>query len=196
MHRNFLLMILASLSLSGWWFTSDQRGQRRFDHGEYAAAAEQFQEPMHEGMAWYRAKDFERAARAFALAEGPDADFNRGTCQILLGQYEAAIKSFDAALEARPGWEAAEVNREIAVVRNERTQAKGGEMGDQRIGADEIVFDRQGKNQGQDTELDGQDASSVAAMQALWLRRVQTRPADFLRAKFAFQLADQDEAQP
>jgi Ca-activated chloride channel family protein len=26
-------------------------------------------------------------------------------------------------------------------------------------------------------------------MQAMWLRRVQTRPADFLRAKFAYQHA-------
>jgi Ca-activated chloride channel family protein len=30
-------------------------------------------------------------------------------------------------------------------------------------------------------------------MQALWLRRVQTRPADFLRAKFAYQQAAQAE---
>ncbi|SDP77385.1 hypothetical protein [Desulforhopalus singaporensis] len=31
---------------------------------------------------------------------------------------------------------------------------------------------------------------SDAEMRAMWLRRVQTKPADFLRAKFAYQLAN------
>ncbi|HIE98204.1 MAG: hypothetical protein ABGZ53_25045 [Fuerstiella sp.] len=34
---------------------------------------------------------------------------------------------------------------------------------------------------------------SDSAMQALWLRRVQTKPADFLKAKFAYQLATGDQ---
>jgi len=29
---------------------------------------------------------------------------------------------------------------------------------------------------------------SDASIRALWLRRVQTKPADFLRARFAYQL--------
>jgi Ca-activated chloride channel family protein len=65
-------------------------------------------------------------------------------------------------------------------------------MGDQKIGADEIVFDSAGKNAGQDTEIAGAQALSDQEIQALWLRRVQTRPADFLKAKFAFQLAAAD----
>ena len=36
---------------------------------------------------------------------------------------------------------------------------------------------------------------SDAAMQELWLRRVQTKPADFLRAKFSFQLANEKESE-
>jgi Ca-activated chloride channel family protein len=62
-------------------------------------------------------------------------------------------------------------------------------MGDQKIGADEIVFDKDAKNKGEQTETAGQEAMSDAAVQAMWLRRVQTRPADFLRAKFAYQQA-------
>jgi len=30
---------------------------------------------------------------------------------------------------------------------------------------------------------------SDRALQAMWLRRIQTKPADFLRAKFAYQLS-------
>ena len=44
------------------------------------------------------------------------------------------------------------------------TEQKGGEMGDQRIGADEIRFDRNKKNEGgQETELDGSSAVSDSA---------------------------------
>ena len=39
---------------------------------------------------------------------------------------------------------------------------------------------------------------SDAQLQALWLRRVQTKPAEFLRAKFAYQLSrrQQEKLQP
>ena len=67
--------------------------------------------------------------------------------------------------------------------------ARRGEMGDQQIGADEIVFDKDKNSGGQDTETEKAQPLSDAAMQALWLRRVQTKPADFLKAKFAYQLS-------
>ena len=65
----------------------------------------------------------------------------------------------------------------------------GGDLGDQEIGADKIVFDKKSKDGGQDTEIDGGDALSDQQIQALWLRRVQTRSADFLKAKFSYQQA-------
>jgi Ca-activated chloride channel family protein len=67
-------------------------------------------------------------------------------------------------------------------------------MGDQKIGADKIIFDKDAKNnEGQETEVAGGKALSDQAIQALWLRRVQTRPADFLKAKFAYQEAARAE---
>ncbi len=35
---------------------------------------------------------------------------------------------------------------------------------------------------------------SDEAVRALWLKRVQTRPADFLRVKFAYQLQNNQNA--
>ena len=72
-------------------------------------------------------------------------------------------------------------------------ERQGGEMGDQKIGADEIVFDKKKNSGGQDTEIAGEQAVSDATVQAMWLRRVQTKPADFLKAKFAYQNAMQAE---
>ena len=62
-------------------------------------------------------------------------------------------------------------------------------MGDQQLGADDLVFDKNKPPGGQDTEVAGEQAVSNATVQALWLRNVQTRPADFLKAKFAYQRA-------
>ena len=60
--------------------------------------------------------------------------------------------------------------------------------------ADEIVIEPgKGDNrEGQTEETAGEEIRSDEELQALWLRRVETRPADFLRAKFAFQLAAAD----
>jgi Ca-activated chloride channel family protein len=109
------------------------------------------------------------------------------------GKYDAAIERFDRALELRPGWEDPQINRSVAVARAKLVDRTGGDMGDQQIGADEIRFDGKKDSGGQDTEVDRSQPLSDSAMQALWLRRVQTKPADFLKAKFAYQLATGDQ---
>ena len=185
------LPLILAVTWIGFWLTPDQQGTRLMKKGEFAAAAEVFRDPLWQGTAWFKAGEFERAERAFARSAAPEAEFNRGNCLIFRGKYEAAIERFDRALELRPGWEAAEVNREIAAARAKRVERKGGDMGDQQIGADEITFDKGKKPGGQDTRLDGDKPVSNQAMQALWLRRVQTKPADFLRSKFAYQLAEE-----
>ena len=106
----------------------------------------------------------------------------------MLGKYDEAIARFDRALALRPGWPDAEANRTLARLRAERVRQRGGDAGDQREGADQIVYDKDSKNQqGQQTEVAGAPMSDEA-VRALWLKRVQTRPADFLKARFAYQL--------
>lgn len=191
MKYTVVIALLGGISWIGLWLTPDQQGQRLMDAGEFAEAAETFQEPMRIGVAWFRDGEFEKAEQAFARIASPEAEFNRGNCLIMRGDYEAAIAQFDRALQLRPDWEDAIINRAIAVARAERTKREGGDMGDQKIGADEIVFDRNKKPGGEDTETDAQQPLTDSSMQAMWLRRVQTKPADFLRVKFAYQLADE-----
>jgi Ca-activated chloride channel family protein len=159
------------------------------NRGEFQAAAEAFRDPMRQGVAWFRAGEFEKAEQAFARVASPNAEFNRGNCLIMRGKYEEAVERFDRALELNPDFEDARVNRDIAIARAKRVEKKGGDMGDQKIGADEIVFDKNQQPGGQDTETEDSQPLSDSEMQALWLRRVQTRPADFLKTKFAYQLA-------
>jgi Ca-activated chloride channel family protein len=182
--------MVGGVSWSTWWFTPDQQGQRLMNQGDYQGAAQAFRDPMRIGVAWFRAGEFEQAEQAFARLTTPEAEFNRGNCLIMRGKYDSAIERFDRALELRPDWSDARINRDIAIARAERTKQQGGDMGNQQIGADDIVFDKTNKSAGQETETDATQPPTDAAMQAMWLRRVQTKPADFLQAKFAYQIAE------
>ena len=139
------------------------------------------------------AGEFETAERAFARVSTPEAEFNRGNCLVMLGKYDAAAERYTRALELRPGWEDAQINRQIALARAKLVAQTGGDMGDQQVGADEITFDKKKNTGGQDTDTEGDQPLSDAQMQALWLRRIQTKPADFLKVKFAYQLVKSGE---
>ena len=184
---------IAFITWSGLWLTPDQQGQRHFQRGEFAEAARAFRDPMWQGAARYRAGEFEKAAQLFARRGTAEAYFNQGNAWLMRGKYDTAITCYDRALEKRSDWKEAIENRALAAARLKMTEAPGGDMGDQKIGADKIVFDKKAKNEGQETELAGGKSLSDQELQALWLRRVQTRPADFLRAKFAYQQAAQAE---
>jgi len=177
----------------GLWLTPDQQGKRYFHRGEFAEAAQAFRDPMWQGAAWYRAGEFEKAAQAFARRDTAEAHFNQGNAWLMRGRYETAIASYDRAVEKRPDRQESADNRPLGMARAKLVEQKGGDMGDQKIGADKVVFDKDAKNEGQETEVAGAKALSDQEVQALWLRRVQTRPADFLKAKFAYQEAMQQE---
>jgi len=182
--------------LRGWWLTPDQQGQRLFEQGHYLEAAEQFEDPARRGAAYYRGGDFERAAGVFGRMRSAEAAYNRGNALIFLGQYDAAIDSYERALELRPGWAPAQENRALAIARKQLLappESDAGGTGGQ-LEADEIVFDDTGRVEasGSETVTEGGEPMSQDEMRAVWLRRVQNDPADFLRARFAWQLFRQN----
>lgn len=183
-----------------WWLTSDQQAQRLFDRGEFAAAAERFTGSQRSAAALFRAGEFEAAASAFARVNSADGHFNRGNALLMGGRYAEATAAYERALVLHPDWPEAINNLEIARLRAERTRLEGGEMTGGMLGADKVVIDTEKRDSegGGQEQVEGGQPMSDRELQALWLRRVQTSPADFLRAKFAFQLATQPrgEAEP
>jgi Ca-activated chloride channel family protein len=194
------LIAFSPRPLVNWFLTPDQQAQRHFDQGEFAVAAAMYSDPLRAGVAWYQAGEFEQAARESVRSGTAEGFYNAGNAQVLLGKYEAAIAAYEQALMLRPDWEPAENNRLIAMVRAERTKAEGGEEGTGgMLEADEYVFDLDASKGGQNQAVEGGESSpesmSDQQIQAMWLRRVQTRPADFMAARFAYQLAAQDETE-
>lgn len=180
------ILILSTLTWSALWLTPDQQGQRLFDKQEFKAAATEFSNPMRKATALYRAGEFKQAQAVFSRLDSAEAHYNRGNCLVFLGQYQDAVASYDRALSRRPNWLQSKDNRDLAAIRAERMNFEGGEMGDQQIGADKIVFDKK-KEGGQDTLTTDDKPAENSSMQSLWLRRIQTKPADFLKNKFAYQ---------
>jgi Ca-activated chloride channel family protein len=183
--------------LAGWWLTPDQRGQLLMAQQRYREAAETFEDPWQKGAAFYRAGDFESAAAVFGRMRSAEAAYNRGNALIMLGRYEEAIASLQEALRLRAGWPEASQNLAIARARLEMLAPPDDDAGGTggKLGADEIVFDESGRvsRSGQEETTSGAEALSEDEMRAVWLRRVRSEPADFLRARFAHQLYRQEQ---
>lgn len=181
-----------------FWTTPDQRGQSWLNAGDPAAAATSFADPFRRGVAQFQSGDFKSAASTFAGLPGQDALFNQANARIMLGEYDTAVELYDRILAKSPGRMDALTNRTIAEGRAERIKDEGGEMTGGKLGADEIVFnDTPSRTGGDDVEVTEEDLGNEQT-RAMWLRQVETTPADFLKAKFAYQLSQRNsgEANP
>lgn len=186
---------VVALLATGWWIgwadlvaTPDQRGRWLMHEGRYADAAAVFENPMWRGVALMKAGDFKGAEQAFGGFDTAESTYDQGNALVMLGKYDDAIGRYDRALALRPGWADAEANRTLARLRAERVKKTGGDTGIQDQKADEIVYDRNKKKDGMETQMAGK--MDDPAIRDLWLKRVQTRPADFLKARFLYQLEE------
>ena len=182
-NRSFISLLL----------TPDQQGHYLMKKQSYKMAATIFNNSALKGAAHYRDGQFKEAASLFGRSTSPVSFFNRGTAFIMAGLYDDAIESFEKALETEPEFEAAQINLEIAKIRKQKKlppeDDHGGTGG--MLEADEFVFsDRKppsGNDQTEQVEADSD--MSDTELRSLWLRRLESRPKDFLRVKFAYQRA-------
>ena len=178
------------------WLTADQQGRYYFDKGEYKTAAERFENPMWKGTAYYANGDFEAAIEQFSTLEGPQAYFNLGNAYAQNEQYEDAIASYDKALELRPNFEKAKANRalmEEILKKQEEEKLPASQSGfNPELGPDEIRIadeEQKKKREFEEGEVDSSyEGMNDETLTELWMRQVQTSPADFLRVKFLYQL--------
>jgi Ca-activated chloride channel family protein len=167
--------------LLGPWLTPDQQGRLYFQRGDYARAAARFTDPAWKGVALYRAGQFADAIDAFALVNTPESYFNQGNALAHLGKYPQAVKSYQKALEGRPGWP--EARRNLDLVQKLIPPPKKEDYGEATsLGADQIKFDDMGKK----GKL-GKTGLSAEQTAEMWMRNIQTSPAELLARKFALE---------
>ena len=180
-----------------FWMKPDRKGDHLFHHQQYADAAKAYQEPWRIGTAQYRNGDFEAAAKTFARVPGATGAYNQGNASLMHGAYQAAIASYNRALSFRPGWKEAEENKALALARQQKLEASGKDREKEQTGQDDppdkIVFDQKGDNQKAKPIEINEAAKDDQQLRESWLRRVETKPGDFLRAKFAYQDARSEQ---
>lgn len=192
------VVTMGTLHDPNFWSRADRRGDVLMKQNRYAEAAKVYADPARIGTAQYRNGDFEAAAHSFARVPGAVGAYNAANAWLMHGKYDDAIRNYDRALGFKPGWKDAEDNKALAIARRDMLDASGKDRDKEQTGQkdkpDEIVFDQKGTDQGQQPKpkdlSEGQQMNDDQ-LQATWLRRVQTTPGDFLRAKFAWQASRQ-----
>lgn len=192
-----LTMIILAASLltnAGSIRRADDRGYQLYATGEYKEASNTFSSSYWQAIALYRDGQFENAANIFAGYDTDESNFNQGNALLFLGNYLAAAERYTRALELHPDWQPALTNREIALARAKLLEAEGGEGTGGKLGADEIVITNTPKSSNPENDQQETVAGaplSDAELRAVWLRQVQTNPADFLKSKFSYQASQQ-----
>ncbi len=190
-----LVLTLAYSILGGGFalWTADQRAYASYKNESYIAAAEQFSDPMWRGVSYFKQGDFKKAATVFSGIQSADGFYNHGNSLVMLGKYADAISSYDRALALGPHADA-ELNRTIAKARMDALDFEGGNMTDGKIGSDGITFEKGTSSEDAGEEVVEGGKLDDAQMREVWLRKVQTKPADFLKSKFMYQ--DAVKSQP
>jgi Ca-activated chloride channel family protein len=150
--------------------------------GMPGAAARLISDPAVQGVALYRAADYQAADDAFRTA-GRGSTYNRGLSLAATGHYPLARAYFDAVLFAAPGDSEARENRDVVAALIPPVLGTGNEAG--RINVTAIAAPG-----GMPTETDPRllgrrlDAGGLVA-DANWLATLPDDPGEFLRLRLA-----------
>lgn len=182
------------------WITQDQQGQLAYNKGNYASAAVLFNGPIKVGLMHYFNKDFASAAEQFQSTESDEALFNLANAFAHASNYLYSVAVYDLLLERIPDHDSALKNRAIVqrivdemLALGEHQQQEGGDRkqsqqmenpSDEDINVEDMDF---GEREPQE-QLTADDLLNDPEMAEMWMRQVQSNPADFLSIKFQMQL--------
>jgi Ca-activated chloride channel homolog len=134
MMRLFFLISLWALSLplhagdfwSSLWRNADQRGEALMQQGDPAGAANEYRDPRRKAYAKLQAGDYAGAAEELNPLHESEDDYNRGNALAHLGELQAALDAYDAALKSKPQHQDARHNRELVAnaLKNQPPQDK------------------------------------------------------------------------
>ena len=115
----FVLVLTSWPSLSQAWewrdlFINDnQRAYELLQEGQAAEAAQAFDDSTWQGIASYKAQEYEEALQYWSNEESPITSYNRGNALARNGKLPEALEAYDRALAAKPDWEDAKFNRDL-----------------------------------------------------------------------------------
>lgn len=176
-------------TVAGWFLTPDQQGRRLYEAHRYREAAAAFADPEWRAAALIHAGTYPEAAAALAPIETARAQYNRGIALVRGRDYAGGKAAFEAALQLDPSDADARANLEVTdrIIAYLTETREAEDQGQPSEPPDATTADLSG-DQGRTARIDaGAQLSEEAADQ--WMRQVQTKPADFLKSRFAIEAA-------
>lgn len=85
-----------------WWYTANYQGQKLSDDGNYAEAAETFDDALRKGVAYYKSGQMEKAIESFAEDTSALGKYNLGLAYASTGNFSAAEIAFAEAMTLDP----------------------------------------------------------------------------------------------
>ncbi|UVJ46273.1 VWA domain-containing protein [Pseudomonas sp. LS1212] len=170
-------------ALADAFMTADQQGRWAFDHHHYGKASTLFEDPYWQGLAAYRAADYDRALGSFARLDSPQAYFYQGNIHTRQFHFDQAIAAYEHALKLQPQFPEATAN--LALARALQKDYDDAAEKAPQTEPDQVKFDKP-KDKGDSRQIETQQASS----DELWLQNLTTSPATFLKQKFSLQDAE------
>ena len=144
--------------------TRDQLGQSRYDSENYAAAADQFQDPMWRGTSHFRNNDFEAALEAFSELDSTDARYNQGNALAHLGKLDEAIQAYEDVLKEQPDHIQAQENK--ALLESLKEQQEQQQQSNDSQDSDNQNESDQSESSEQDQQSDSQGEQSDSSDQS------------------------------
>ncbi|MEE3876607.1 VWA domain-containing protein [Vibrio sp. YYF0003] len=191
------------------WLTPDQQGQRLFNKQAYLDAAKHFSDPLRKGTAYYYASEFELAHSAFLEMQNDPSEevrdfglYNAASALARQREYLAA-RDLLQSLANTPTLSQAlrpDVEHNLKVIGgivediNQMSESQAGteqemstELGDNPQTA-EGAEEKTSQEMMIKETLSAADILGNQEVADKWLKRVESDPRDFLRAKFQIQL--------
>ncbi|MGY3902958.1 vWA domain-containing protein [Aeromonas lusitana] len=164
------------------FFTQAQQGRWAFEHGHYPAAAAHFSDPYWKGVSAYLAADYDLAEASLARLDTANAYFYLGNSYVKRFKFSEAILAYQQALKKQPKFPEASANLALAqaLLKDHEAQQEAGPPDEK---ADKTVEDNTSSKGGKAEQQQTPQASS----DELWLKNLNTSPAQFLKRKFLLQ---------
>ncbi len=146
------------------WQTPDQQATTAYNNKDHKTAADLFQQNDWKSAALYKSGQFNAASDLLSTLDTATANYNRGNALAHGNQLEAAIASYERALELSPDMEDAAFNKSIVeeMLKQQQEQEKQDQQDQQQDGEkqeSDQENDQDGEQQESDEQQDGQQDS-------------------------------------
>ncbi|NOY72819.1 MAG: VWA domain-containing protein [Gammaproteobacteria bacterium] len=138
----------------------DQQGQQAFNQNEHKKAAEQFNNPEWKASAYYRAQDYDNAAKYYQEIKTSDGYYNLGNALAKQGKLEAAIKAYDEALKLKPDHDNALFNQKLVKDQLKKQEQEQQGEGEGEKNSSENGEEKQDKNSSNENKENSSQSDS------------------------------------